>query len=148
MAQVFDAKQTRPLSRFDRVWLRQTSTWIGECCFHHRNYSNELCYHNIYKHTCSRKTLHTYSIYLPTSLQCLWEHWSLVYICTSTLLCLWNDYILCTQCYGFKSSLLQNGGTALFVAGQNGHTSTVDALLRNGADHSITRTVSTVCFNN
>ena len=36
----------------------------------------------------------------------------------------------------------QDGATALFVASQNGHTSTVDVLLRNGADPNIARTVS------
>ena len=59
-----------------------------------------------------------------------------------------NVYVLIW--YGFNnslSSLLQDGDTALLAASQNGHTSTVDVLLRNGADHSIARTVSTVCFN-
>ena len=53
--------------------------------------SSELCDDNIYKHTCSRKTLYIiYPIYLPTSLQCsssLRERWSLncYYSCTSAL---------------------------------------------------------------
>ena len=55
------------------------------------------------------------------------------------------------MCYEFNnslSSLLQDGDTALSMASHNGHTSTVDVLLRNGADPNIARSVSTVCFNN
>ena len=41
----------------------------------------------------------------------------------------------------------QNGATALFVASQNGHTSTVDVLLRNGADPNIAKKVSASVVN-
>ena len=37
----------------------------------------------------------------------------------------------------------QDGVTALFIASEKGHTSVVDALLRNGADPNLARRVST-----
>ena len=37
----------------------------------------------------------------------------------------------------------QDGVTALFMASETGHTSVVDALLKNGADPNLARTVST-----
>lgn len=40
----------------------------------------------------------------------------------------------------------QDGRTALFMASQAGHISTVDVLLRNGADPNITSTVSAEYF--
>ena len=43
-------------------------------------------------------------------------------------------------CHSFSST--QNGGTPLYVACQNGHTQTVDVLLRNGANPNLTLTVS------
>ena len=41
----------------------------------------------------------------------------------------------------------QDGATALFVASQDGHTSTVDVLLRNGADPNIADNVSASVVN-
>ena len=46
--------------------------------------------------------------------------------------------ILCLSLHSHS----QDGATALFTASQNGHTSTVDALLRNGADPNIAKAVS------
>ena len=48
------------------------------------------------------------------------------------------------------SSTLQDGYTPLYVASQNGHTSIVDVLLRNGADPNLALTVSilVVCCQN
>ena len=43
-------------------------------------------------------------------------------------------------CHTFSST--QNGGTPLYVACQNGHTQTVDVLLKNGANPNLTLTVS------
>ena len=40
----------------------------------------------------------------------------------------------------------QDGGTALYMASQNGHTSTVDVLLGNGADPNIVTRVSALCL--
>ena len=41
----------------------------------------------------------------------------------------------------------QDGATALNIASQNGHTSAVDVLLRNGADPNIARVVSVSITN-
>ena len=38
--------------------------------------------------------------------------------------------------------LLQDGGTALYMASQYGHTSVVDVLLRHGTDPNLPLTVS------
>ena len=48
------------------------------------------------------------------------------------------------------SSTLQDGFTPLYVASDKGHTSIVDALLRNGADPNLAVTVSilVVCCQN
>ena len=43
-------------------------------------------------------------------------------------------------CHTF--SYTQNGGIPLYVACQNGHTQTVDVLLKNGANPNLTLTVS------
>ena len=42
----------------------------------------------------------------------------------------------------FSLTFLQDGGTPLYMASQNGHTSVVDILLRHGADPNIATTVS------
>ena len=44
-------------------------------------------------------------------------------------------------------SQLQDGVTPLMVASQDGHTSTVDVLLRNGADPNIAANVSAGCLD-
>ena len=44
----------------------------------------------------------------------------------------------------FPVQIIQDGNTPLFMASQNGHTSTVDVLLRNGADSNIARNVSII----
>ena len=45
-------------------------------------------------------------------------------------------------------SALQDGGTPLYMASQEGHVSIVDILLRNGADPNLAETVSmeVVCY--
>ena len=42
----------------------------------------------------------------------------------------------------FPLQIIQDGNTPLIMASQNGHTITVDVLLRNGADPNIARNVS------
>ena len=42
----------------------------------------------------------------------------------------------------FSLQIIQDGHTPLIMASQEGHTSTVDVLLRNGADPNIARNVS------
>ena len=45
-------------------------------------------------------------------------------------------------CHTF--SYTQDGATPLYVACQNGHTQTVDVLLKNGANVNLSRTVSLI----
>ena len=60
----------------------------------------------------------------------------------------WNALsVICTQlmnthCQFHCSFSEQEEGTPLFVASQNGHSATVDVLLRCGADPNIARNVS------
>ena len=44
--------------------------------------------------------------------------------------------------YSALYTLIQDGQTSLFMASQNGHTTTVDLLLRHAADPNIARNVS------
>ena len=53
------------------------------------------------------------------------------------LLITFNDYMM-----AHLSTDSQDTITALFMASQIGHTSVVDALLKNGADPNLARTVS------
>ena len=42
----------------------------------------------------------------------------------------------------FDKLCLQNGGTAMYVASQNGHVGVVNILLQNGADVDVPKKVS------
>ena len=56
---------------------------------------------------------------------------------------------MCLYTHKYNISLpthSQDGVTALYMASQKGHSSTVDVLLRNGADPNIVDKVSALCL--
>ena len=60
---------------------------------------------------------------------------------------MYNNHYMYTgmRTYVYLCIMMQNGCTPLHLAAQNGHTTVVDMLLKNGADINVLNTVRKLC---